>query len=78
MPYNMPMEKTTRGINFKVFFAIVILVILSVVALPRVCYISGSELSAAKGVGSAINSTIQAEHSDYLNNGNYHSQNPFI
>ena len=37
----------------------------------------GCRISHERGIGAAISATIQAEHSDYLNNRNYHSQNPF-
>ena len=48
---------------------IVILGIISAVAIPKFINLGDSaKLSAARGVGSAVNSTIQAEHSDYLIN----------
>jgi len=38
----------------------------------------GCRISHERGIGAAISTTIQAEHSDYLNNRNYHSQNLFL
>jgi MSHA pilin protein MshA len=53
----------------ELIMVIVILGILSSVAIPKVVSLGDpARLSAARGVGSAVNSTIQAEHSDYLIN----------
>ena len=69
-----PMKKSTRGSAFArifdVFLAIVILVILSAIAVPKFVNRGNSaRLSTVRGVGSAISETIQAKHSDYLING---------
>ncbi len=49
---------------------IVIIGIISAVAIPRFVGLSASaRLSAARGVGAAISGTIQAEHADFLING---------
>ncbi len=52
---------------------IVIVAILGVIAvtMPKFPHINKQDyrISAARGVGAAISATIQAEHSDYLNNG---------
>ena len=67
-----PIEETTGSalaLFFKVFIAIVILGILAAVALPKFADIDEPlPLSAARGIGSAINATIQAKHSDFLIN----------
>jgi hypothetical protein len=68
-----PMKKSTRGSAFArifdVFLAIVILVILSAIAVPKFVNLGNSpKLGIARGVGSAINATIQAKHSDNLIN----------
>ncbi|MCP3999929.1 MAG: hypothetical protein GY727_03365, partial [Gammaproteobacteria bacterium] len=44
--------------------------IISAVAVPRFLGLAGSaRTGSARGVGSAINGTIQAEHADWLING---------
>ena len=68
-----PMEKTTTGsalaLFFKVIFAIAILgVILIYMTIKLNPGCGGAPLAAARGVGSAINATIQAKHSDNLIN----------
>lgn len=53
----------------ELIMVIVILGIISAVAIPKFLSLSDSaKLSAARGVGSAISSSIQAEHSDFLIN----------
>jgi MSHA pilin protein MshA len=55
----------------ELIMVIVILGIISAVAIPKFLSLSDSaKLSAARGVGGAIASSISAEHSDYLINGN--------
>ncbi len=64
-------RKNEEGFTLvELIMVIVILGILSSVAIPKVVSLAGpARLSAARGVGSAVISTIQAEHSDYLING---------
>ena len=53
----------------ELIMVIVILGILSSVAIPKVVGLGNSaKLSVARGIGSAIAASIQAEHSDYLIN----------
>jgi prepilin-type N-terminal cleavage/methylation domain-containing protein len=55
----------------ELIMVIVILGIISAVAIPKFLSLSDSaKLSAARGVGGALGSSISAEHSDYLINGN--------
>jgi hypothetical protein len=69
-------EKTTRAYPTLILGTIAV-AILGVIAFYVMVlfpnsshnYYSHNGLSAAKGVGSAVHATIQAEHSDYLNNG---------
>ena len=68
-----PMKKSTRGSAFArifdIFLAIVILVILSAIAVPKFVNLGNSpKLGIARGVGSAVNSTIRSKHSDFLTN----------
>jgi len=67
-----PIEETTGSalaLFFKVIFAIAILgVILIVIVIKFFPGCGSSPLSAARGVGSTINSTIQEKHSDFLIN----------
>ncbi len=54
----------------ELIMVIVILGIISAVAIPKFLSLSDSaKLSAARGVGGAISSSISAEHSDWLING---------
>jgi len=63
-------KKNEAGFTLiELIMVIVILGIISAVAIPKFINLGDSaKLSAARGVGSAVNSTIQAEHSDYLIN----------
>ncbi len=73
------MQKSKIGsalvLIFKVFYPIVILVILGIISIwildkTLSCKgYGGAKLSAARGIGAAIGCTIQAKHSDYLING---------
>ncbi|KHE93958.1 MAG: type II secretion system GspH family protein [Candidatus Scalindua rubra] len=55
----------------ELIMVIVILGIISAVAIPKFLSLSDSaKLSAARGVGGALSSSISAAHSDYLINGN--------
>jgi MSHA pilin protein MshA len=55
----------------ELIMVIVILGIMSAVAIPRFLNLANeARLSSAMGVGSAINGSIQSEHSDWLINGN--------
>ncbi len=55
----------------ELIMVIVIIGIISAVAVPRFLNLAGSaRLGSARGVGSAINGSIQAEHADWLVNGN--------
>jgi len=71
-------EKTKRSsapkLIFAIFCVIVILVIISAAVIPKFIRFDGGSSpitarNAARGVGGAINATIQAEHSDYRING---------
>ncbi len=64
-------KKNEEGFTLiELIMVIVILGIISAVAIPKFLSLSDSaKLSAARGVGSAISSSIQAEHSDFLING---------
>ena len=54
----------------ELIMVIVIIGIISAVAIPKFVGLSASaRLSAARGVGAAISGTIQAEHADFLING---------
>ncbi|MBC8550127.1 MAG: prepilin-type N-terminal cleavage/methylation domain-containing protein [Candidatus Brocadiales bacterium] len=54
----------------ELIMVIVIIGIISAVAIPKFVGLSDSaRLSAARGVGAAISGTIQAEHADFLING---------
>jgi prepilin-type N-terminal cleavage/methylation domain-containing protein len=54
----------------ELIIVIVILGIISAVAIPKFINLAASaKLSVARGIGGAIASAIQAEHSDYLING---------
>ncbi len=57
---------------FKVFCAIVILVVIAFAISYLVSFdgCGSAKLSTARAVGSTISTSIQAKHSDYLNNGN--------
>ena len=63
-------RENEAGFTFvELIMVIVILGILSSVAIPKVVGLGNSaKLSTAKGIGSAIAASIQAEHSDYLIN----------
>ncbi len=65
-------RKNEEGFTLiELIMVVVILGILSSVAIPKVVSLANpARLSAARGVGSAVISTIQAEHSDYLINAN--------
>ncbi len=55
----------------ELIMVIVILGVISAVAIPKFLSLSDSaKLSAARGVGGAISSSISAAHSDYLLNDN--------
>ncbi len=63
-------KKNEAGFTLiELIMVIVILGIISAVAIPKYLSLSdAAKLSAARGVGSSISATIQAEHSDYLIN----------
>ncbi len=63
-------RKNEEGFTLiELIMVIVILGIISAVAIPKFTNLGASaKLSAARGIGSAIATTIQAEHSDYLIN----------
>ena len=63
-------KKNEAGFTLiELIMVIVILGIISAVAIPKFINLGDSaKLSAARGVGSSISATIQAEHSDYLIN----------
>ncbi len=65
-------RKNEKGFTLiELIMVIVILGIISAVAIPKFLSLSDSaKLSAARGVGGAIASSISAEHADYLVNGN--------
>jgi MSHA pilin protein MshA len=64
-------KKNEEGFTLiELIMVIVILGIMSAVAIPKFLSLSDSaQLSAARGVGSAVSGSIQAEHSDFLING---------
>ncbi len=64
-------RKNEEGFTLvELIMVIVILGILSSVAIPKVVSLGGpARLSAARGVGGAIASSITAEHSDFVTNG---------
>jgi len=64
-------KKNEEGFTLiELIMVIVILGIVSAVAIPKFLSLSDSaKLSAARGVGSAVSGSIQAEHSDFLING---------
>ena len=54
----------------ELIIVIVILGIISGVAIPKYLnLVTSAKVAAARGIGSAISSTISAEHADYLVNG---------
>jgi prepilin-type N-terminal cleavage/methylation domain-containing protein len=63
-------KKSEAGFTLvELIMVIVILGIISSVAIPKFINLGDSaKLSVARGVGSTITATIQAEHSDYLIN----------
>ncbi len=63
-------KKNEAGFTIiELIMVIVIIGIISAVAIPKYINLSASaKLSTARGVGSTISATIQAEHSDYLIN----------
>ncbi len=63
----------------ELIMVIVIIGIISAVAIPR--YLNLSDLSrekVAKGVGAAINGTVQSEHADLLINGDTYDVNEVL
>jgi len=67
-----PIEETTGSalaLFFKVFFAIAILGVILIVMVIKFAGCDSSPLSAARGVGSAMSSTITIKHANYLKDG---------
>jgi|SRR3972149_7032070 len=64
--------RPTKGFTLiELIIVIVILGIISGVAIPKYLnLVTSAKISAARGLGSAISSTIAAEHADYLVNEN--------
>jgi prepilin-type N-terminal cleavage/methylation domain-containing protein len=69
-------RKNEEGFTLiELIMVIVILGIISAVAIPKFINLGESaKLSAARGVGSAVNATIQAKHSDWLINANTYTK----
>ena len=69
---NMRNMRSQKGFTLiELIIVIVILSIISGVAIPKYINLTASaKVSTARGIGSAIGSTISAEHADYLVNEN--------
>jgi prepilin-type N-terminal cleavage/methylation domain-containing protein len=68
-------RKNEEGFTLiELIMVIVILGIISAVAIPKFINLGESaKLASARGVGSAVNATIQAKHSDWLINASTYS-----
>ena len=63
----------------ELIMVIVIIGIISAVAVPRFLNLAGSaRLSSARGVGAAINGSIQASHADWLIDGTAYTLNAVL
>ena len=77
VPYNIPKQKVAerRSALTTVIISVIVIIALGVISIwildrLRSCRGYGTApLSAARGIGAAIDSSIQAKHSDYLING---------